>query len=196
MEQPEKEWRNPPCESCVLPKQIDVPWSGDFPDGDVFGGEEFSQVLAETDFIDDLQLDELFEDAFEDGSLGIRWGMIVDDLVYPLARAPYLDWMFDGSYAPEIAGSPMPLSSVQLYAPVEPSKIVCVGRNYAAHAAQLGNEVPDEPLIFLKPPSAVVGPGEEVISPIISQRIKLRGGTGPCYWQGVPDIWAKRTRLM
>jgi 2-keto-4-pentenoate hydratase/2-oxohepta-3-ene-1,7-dioic acid hydratase in catechol pathway len=112
-----------------------------------------------------MQLDEFFEYAYEESSLGIRWGMIVDNLVYPLARAPYLDWILDGSYAPEIAGSPMPLSSVQLYAPVEPSKIVCVGRNYAAHAAELGNEVPDEPLIFLKPPTVVVGPGEEVISP-------------------------------
>ena len=47
----------------------------------------------------------------------------------------------------------------RLLAPVEPSKIVCVGRNYAAHAAELGNEMPKEPLIFLKPPSSVIGPG-------------------------------------
>ena len=154
---------------------IDVPWTGDFPDGDVFASEEFSQAVADTDFLDDIALDELFEDAYEDGSFGIRWGMIVDNLVYPLARAPYLDWIFDGSYAPEIAGRPMALSNVQLYAPVEPSKIVCVGRNYAAHAAELGNEVPTEPLIFLKPPTVVVGPGEEVISPRISQRVDYEG---------------------
>ena len=46
-----------------------------------------------------------------------------------------------------------------------PSKIVCVGRNYAAHAAELGNEVPSDPLIFLKPPSALIGPGEPIVLP-------------------------------
>jgi len=154
---------------------IDVPWAGDFPDGDIFTSEEFSEAIAETDFLDEMQLDEFFEDAYDDGSLGIRWGMIIDKLVYPLARAPYLDWMFDGSYAPEIAGRPVPLANVQLYAPVDPSKIVCVGRNYAAHAAELGNEVPTEPLIFLKPPTVVVGPDAEVISPSISQRVDYEG---------------------
>jgi 2-keto-4-pentenoate hydratase/2-oxohepta-3-ene-1,7-dioic acid hydratase in catechol pathway len=46
-----------------------------------------------------------------------------------------------------------------------PSKIVCVGRNYVAHAAELGNEVPTEPLIFLKPPSALIGAGEPIVLP-------------------------------
>jgi len=46
-----------------------------------------------------------------------------------------------------------------------PSKIVCVGRNYAAHAAELGNEVPSDPLIFLKPPSALIGGGEPIVLP-------------------------------
>ncbi len=58
-----------------------------------------------------------------------------------------------------------PLDPASLLAPVEPSKIVCVGRNYAAHAAELGNEVPAEPLLFLKPPSAVIGPGEPIHLP-------------------------------
>ena len=47
-----------------------------------------------------------------------------------------------------------------MLAPVKPSKIVCVGRNYAEHAKELGNEAPKEPLLFLKPPSSVIGPGE------------------------------------
>jgi 2-keto-4-pentenoate hydratase/2-oxohepta-3-ene-1,7-dioic acid hydratase in catechol pathway len=46
-----------------------------------------------------------------------------------------------------------------------PSKIVCVGRNYAAHAAELGNEVPSEPLLFLKPPSSLIGNGEPILLP-------------------------------
>src|ERR1700692_2314611 len=54
-------------------------------------------------------------------------------------------------------------ADVRLLAPVEPGKIVCVGRNYAAHAAELGNEMPKEPLIFLKPPAAIIGPGEPIV---------------------------------
>jgi 2-keto-4-pentenoate hydratase/2-oxohepta-3-ene-1,7-dioic acid hydratase in catechol pathway len=60
-------------------------------------------------------------------------------------------------------------------APVLPSKIVCVGRNYAAHAAELGNEVPKEPLIFLKPPSAVVGPEEEILLTPYSRQVEYEG---------------------
>ncbi len=54
---------------------------------------------------------------------------------------------------------------------VHPSKIVCVGRNYPAHAAELGNEVPERPLLFLKPPSALVGNGEPIVIPTQSARV-------------------------
>lgn len=57
------------------------------------------------------------------------------------------------------------LADIKLLAPCEPTKIVCVGRNYAAHALELGNEIPLEPLIFLKPPSSVIGPGEAIVKP-------------------------------
>lgn len=53
-----------------------------------------------------------------------------------------------------------------------PSKIVCVGRNYAEHAREFGNEVPAEPLLFLKPPSALVGPGEPILLPPESARVE------------------------
>ncbi len=52
-----------------------------------------------------------------------------------------------------------------LLAPCTPTKIVCVGRNYAAHAVELGNEVPERPLLFFKPPSAVIGPNDEIVLP-------------------------------
>jgi 2-keto-4-pentenoate hydratase/2-oxohepta-3-ene-1,7-dioic acid hydratase in catechol pathway len=55
--------------------------------------------------------------------------------------------------------------SIRLAAPCTPSKLVCVGRNYAAHAAELGNEVPERPLLFFKPPSAVIGPDEPIVLP-------------------------------
>jgi 2-keto-4-pentenoate hydratase/2-oxohepta-3-ene-1,7-dioic acid hydratase in catechol pathway len=58
---------------------------------------------------------------------------------------------------------------------VRPSKIVCVGRNYRAHAAELGNEIPTEPLLFFKPNSALVGPGGLVRRPRISERVDYEG---------------------
>ncbi|MGH9515839.1 MAG: fumarylacetoacetate hydrolase family protein [Terriglobales bacterium] len=72
----------------------------------------------------------------------------------------------------------VPLASAALLAPVEPSKIVCVGRNYREHAAELGNEVPSEPLIFFKPPSSVIGPGETIVRPKISARVDHEGELG------------------
>jgi 2-keto-4-pentenoate hydratase/2-oxohepta-3-ene-1,7-dioic acid hydratase in catechol pathway len=59
-----------------------------------------------------------------------------------------------------------------MLAPILPSKVVCVGRNYADHAAELGNEVPTEPLIFLKPSTAVIGPGESIRLPAISDQVE------------------------
>lgn len=64
---------------------------------------------------------------------------------------------------------------VQLLSPVNPGKIVCIGRNYADHARELGNEPPGEPIIFLKPPSAVIGPGEGIVIPPQSQRVDFEG---------------------
>jgi 2-keto-4-pentenoate hydratase/2-oxohepta-3-ene-1,7-dioic acid hydratase in catechol pathway len=58
---------------------------------------------------------------------------------------------------------------------VAPSKIVCIGRNYAAHAKELGNEAPSEPILFLKPPSAVLPPGGTIIRPPQSQRVDFEG---------------------
>jgi len=59
-----------------------------------------------------------------------------------------------------------------------PSKIVCVGRNYAAHARELGNEVPKQPLLFLKPPSSLVRSGESISLPGVSNRVDYEGEIG------------------
>ena len=71
-----------------------------------------------------------------------------------------------------------PLDEVKLLPPSTPTKIVCVGRNYLDHAKELGNEVPKEPLIFLKPPSAVIAPDEPIILPRISERVDFEGELG------------------
>jgi len=70
---------------------------------------------------------------------------------------------------------PMPLSAADLLAPVTPSKIVCVGRNYGAHVRELGNEMPTEPLIFFKPPSSLLPPGGVIRLPAISHRVDFEG---------------------
>jgi 2-keto-4-pentenoate hydratase/2-oxohepta-3-ene-1,7-dioic acid hydratase in catechol pathway len=69
-------------------------------------------------------------------------------------------------------------AGARLLPPCSPSKIVCVGRNYAEHAKELGNEVPQEPLIFLKPPSSVIAHGDAIVYPKLSQRVDFEGELG------------------
>jgi 2-keto-4-pentenoate hydratase/2-oxohepta-3-ene-1,7-dioic acid hydratase in catechol pathway len=72
----------------------------------------------------------------------------------------------------------IPLAEARLLAPVHPHKIVCVGRNYREHAKELDNEVPTEPLIFLKPPSSIIGPSSDIRLPEISERVDFEGELG------------------
>jgi 2-keto-4-pentenoate hydratase/2-oxohepta-3-ene-1,7-dioic acid hydratase in catechol pathway len=69
----------------------------------------------------------------------------------------------------------LPFAEARLLAPVHPSKIVCVGRNYREHAAELGNEVPPEPLIFFKPPSSLLASEQQIRRPKLSQRVDFEG---------------------
>ena len=77
-----------------------------------------------------------------------------------------------------VEGEPVTWSEAELRAPVRPSKIVCIGRNYAAHAKELGNEVPAEPLMFFKPPSSVIGPGQSVVLRAESERVEHEAELG------------------
>jgi 2-keto-4-pentenoate hydratase/2-oxohepta-3-ene-1,7-dioic acid hydratase in catechol pathway len=95
------------------------------------------------------------------------YGLIEGENVREISGPPWIPWSH-GSRTWRVA-------EVRLLAPVDPGKIVCVGRNYAAHAAELGNEVPKEPLIFLKPPSAIIGPEEAIVVPPQSQRVEHEG---------------------
>jgi 2-keto-4-pentenoate hydratase/2-oxohepta-3-ene-1,7-dioic acid hydratase in catechol pathway len=72
---------------------------------------------------------------------------------------------------PQPTGRAWPLEEVRLLAPVLPSKIVAIGRNYAEHARELGNEVPEVPITFLKPSTSVIGPNETIAYPEISQEV-------------------------
>jgi 2-keto-4-pentenoate hydratase/2-oxohepta-3-ene-1,7-dioic acid hydratase in catechol pathway len=81
-----------------------------------------------------------------------------------------------GDEAIRLTGVRYPLADVRLLAPVLPSKVVAIGRNYADHAAELGNEVPDDPIIFLKPSTAVVGPRDPIVYPTqLSERVDFEG---------------------
>src|SRR5512141_2073351 len=96
-----------------------------------------------------------------------RWAVVEDELVRLLAGEPW-----DGV---KTLGGAMPLSGCRLLPPCAPSKIVCIGRNYKEHAAELGNEVPPEPLIFLKATSAIIAHGDPIRRPAISQRVDHEG---------------------
>ena len=67
---------------------------------------------------------------------------------------------------------------MKILEPIRPSKIVCVGRNYREHAAELGNKMPDEPLLFLKAPSAIISSGDEIVLPGASQQVEHEGELG------------------
>ena len=79
----------------------------------------------------------------------------------------------DGSQAMEFV--PIKLNECQLLVPVEPTKIICVGRNYKDHAKELGNEVPAEPLLFFKPLSSMLPPGGVIRMPGVSERVDFEG---------------------
>jgi len=75
-------------------------------------------------------------------------------------------------------GEVLAMEDVELLAPCYPSKIVCVGLNYVEHAKELKMKLPEEPILFLKPPSAVIGPGTEIIVPKSSERVDYEGELG------------------
>ncbi|MGM1060494.1 fumarylacetoacetate hydrolase family protein [Saccharothrix sp. Mg75] len=93
---------------------------------------------------------------------------------------------------PTFTGRSWPLADVRLLAPFLPPKIVAIGRNYAEHAVELGNEVPAEPLMFLKPNTAVVGPNAEIKLPAVSERVDFEGELAVVVGVGGRDIPASR----
>jgi 2-keto-4-pentenoate hydratase/2-oxohepta-3-ene-1,7-dioic acid hydratase in catechol pathway len=97
-----------------------------------------------------------------DGSY--RFARLEGPIARPLDQAPWRGG--------RETGESVPWRDTDLACPTTPSKIVCIGRNYAAHARELGHEIPAEPLLFLKPPSALAGPGDVVRLPPVSSRVE------------------------
>ena len=104
-----------------------------------------------------------------------RFGLIEGSTITrTLEHAPHAFADFERGEQSDIA-----VSAVRLLAPVEPTKIVCIGRNYREHAKELNNPVPTEPLVFLKPPSSIIGPEEEIRRPAdLSERVDYEGELG------------------
>ena len=102
-----------------------------------------------------------------------RFGFVEGDRVLPLAEGQSTD-----SFPNPRTDGPISISEVEFLAPVSPSKVVCVGRNYKEHAAELGNKMPDEPLLFLKAPSAIVASGACIVRPPQSEQVEHEGELG------------------
>jgi 2-keto-4-pentenoate hydratase/2-oxohepta-3-ene-1,7-dioic acid hydratase in catechol pathway len=94
----------------------------------------------------------------------LHYGVIEGEAVALLSSHPF------GPFEPE--GRVLPLAEVRLVAPVLPSKVIAVGKNYADHAREMGGEVPAAPMIFLKPSTSVIGPGEPIALPWQSEQVE------------------------
>lgn len=104
-------------------------------------------------------------------AIGLDWVVVDQGEVRVLSDGP-----FDGRL--KVGEAVCSIDDARPAVPVKPSKIVCVGRNYVAHAAEHGADVPTEPLLFLKPPSATIGPGMEIVLPALSQRVEHEAELG------------------
>ncbi len=98
---------------------------------------------------------------------GPRWGVIEGELVRLLAGAPW--------ETTRLLGGAVPLATAHLLPPCAPSKVVAVGLNYRAHAAEMGKPLPEEPLLFLKAPTSLLPPGGEVVLPAQSAQVEHEG---------------------
>ena len=102
-----------------------------------------------------------------------RFGLIGNDAGTETIAVVAGDPLYAGV---QFTGEKIPLADVRLLAPVIPrSKVIGIGRNYAAHAAELGNDVPIEPLFFLKPNTSVIGPGDPILSPPQTSDLQFEG---------------------
>lgn len=93
-----------------------------------------------------------------------QWGLVEGEWVFAMTGSPFSEWRRGEALGP--------LAGLRLLPPAAPSKILCVGRNYPAHAAEHQAKVPAEPLLFLKPPSSVIGPGDPIVLTPLSEQVE------------------------
>jgi 2-keto-4-pentenoate hydratase/2-oxohepta-3-ene-1,7-dioic acid hydratase in catechol pathway len=109
---------------------------------------------------------------------------VVGAMAYRLDAAPWID---QASVALG-AATAHPFGEDDLACPVTPTKILCVGRNYAAHAKEMGGDVPKEPLLFLKPPSSLLGPGDRILLPKASEKVEHEAELGVVIGARAKDV--------
>lgn len=97
----------------------------------------------------------------------VLYGVLREEILYPVKGSIFEEF--------EVEEKGIPISAVSLLPPVEPTKIVAVGVNYREHIREMGRPEPEEPLIFLKPPSAVIGPNDAIIYPEAAKRVDYEG---------------------
>ena len=104
------------------------------------------------------------------------YGILQDDIVHSLAEDPFTAFTEGTGY--QLDGKTYALEDVKLLPPCLPSKIVCLGLNYRPHAAEAHREPPSSPIIFLKPSTAVIGPGDSIVLPRNWKRVDYEGELG------------------
>ncbi|WP_216894791.1 fumarylacetoacetate hydrolase family protein [Nocardia alni] len=95
---------------------------------------------------------------------------------------------------PTFTGRSWPLADVRLLAPILASKVVCIGKNYAAHAQEMGGEAPKDPVIFIKPNTSIVGPNAAIVMPPSSSRVDYEGELAIVIGRPCKDVSAARAR--
>ena len=116
---------------------------------------------------------------------GLSFGVVEDDdTIATVAAHPFGEIQFTGER--------QPLADVRLTAPILPSKVIAIGRNYAEHARELGNEVPDEPLVFMKPSTTVIGQHEAIVYPSLSEQVDYEGELAVVIGRLCRDVPAER----
>lgn len=97
----------------------------------------------------------------------ISYGVLKEENLYPVEGSIFRKF--------NVKKEKIPISDVTLLPPVIPSKIVAIGANYKNHVREMGRQIPEEPLIFLKPPSSIVGPDDIIVYPKMSKRVDFEG---------------------
>jgi 2-keto-4-pentenoate hydratase/2-oxohepta-3-ene-1,7-dioic acid hydratase in catechol pathway len=116
-----------------------------------------------------------------------RYGLLKDDYVRVIVADPFEGIIVGTSET-------YPLSEITLLPPCLPTKVVAVGLNYRDHANELGMPIPEEPLIFLKPPSSVIGPGAAIKLPAMSQRVDYEAELGIVIGQKAKDVPVEKAK--
>lgn len=122
---------------------------------------------------------------FSKGTL-VKYGILEDNTIRSLAKDPFLSFQTDTNYV--FDGESNSLEEVKLLEPCLPSKIVCLGVNYRSHAKEMSSTLPPNPLMFLKPSTAVIGPDQPIRLPLNYKRVDYEGELGV--------IIGKKTKLV